>query len=64
MPEATVNEYNFFPRAEYKVWLAGEILPVQSVPVAHSVHQTPDYHLRLGVPTPDLCHVGAAALGS
>jgi len=49
MPEAPVNEDDLAARSEREVGSSRQVLPVQSVALAHRMHEPPHHHLGLGV---------------
>ncbi len=63
MREAPMHKNDLPPGAEHQVGLAGEILPVKAIPVAHAVHEAAHRHLRFHVLAFDAPHVFTAAFG-
>jgi len=62
VPETAVKEDDLFTGRKHEVRLAGQIPPVQSEAVAHSMDQPSQRQFRRGVLRPDLPHVLTAAV--
>ena len=60
VPKTSVNEDDLLTRAEHNVRLARQVLPVQAVPIAHTMQEAPHHHLGFGVATFDRAHGPAA----
>lgn len=60
VPKATVDKDGLAARAEDKVWLAGEVLAVEPVSIAHCVNQPAHDHLGSRVRRLDRPHDVAA----
>ena len=63
MPEAAVDEYRLAAQSEGEVRSSWEVMGVETVPIAHSMHESPNLQLRLGVLRADTCHPFAALAG-
>jgi hypothetical protein len=56
VPKTPVDQHDYAPSGQHHVRLAGEVLPVQPEPVAHSVQRAANLHFRPGVPAGDTAH--------
>lgn len=60
MPEAAVDEYDFPSSREDKIGTAGQISPMQPVPVPHAMHQAAHDHFGLCILVPNAAHALAS----
>jgi hypothetical protein len=63
MPETAVHEDNFAARPEDEVWVTGQVLPMQPVTVAKSMHKPPHRKFGLHPFALDAPHVFRTARG-
>lgn len=60
VPKATMHEYDFLSTREHKVGRTRQISPMQSVAIAHAVHEAANEEFGLGVLGADATHQVAA----
>lgn len=60
MPKAAMNKEGNHPPWEYKVWIAGQLAPLEAVPESKSMGGTPDSQFGARVTAADLRHSGAS----